>query len=122
MARVLRPGGRVAVATNGAGHLRELWRLLAELGIEVGTPWHLSFPLEAAPGLLTAVFDRVEVHPFDNALRIADADPVVGYVESLTALTDQQAQRLRAAVTARITAAGAFHVDTVSGLLLGWTP
>jgi SAM-dependent methyltransferase len=121
MARMLRPGGRAVVATNGAGHLRQLRELLTELDIPVGPPWHSCFPLETAPAHLGAVFDRVDVHEFDNALHITDPGPVLGYVASLTMLTDQQAQQIHDAVADRIATAGVFHVDTASGLLIAST-
>jgi SAM-dependent methyltransferase len=118
MARLIRPEGRAVVTTNGAGHLRQLRELLAELKIPVGPPLYSPFPLHTARARLSAVFGQVELLDFDNALRVTDPQPVVRYVASLTTLSAEQARLLHDAVAERISPTGAFHIDKVTGLLI----
>ena len=66
------------VTTNGAGHLRQPLVLLARLGMPVGMPPHRAFRLQTAAARTAAVFGRVEVHAFDDALQVTDPQPVVG--------------------------------------------
>ena len=80
--RVVRPGGWVAVATNGTGHMAEV----SELAVRAGLPRadvHERFPAEAAPAAVAELFDDVETHHYDDTLAVPDAEPVVAYVASL---------------------------------------
>jgi SAM-dependent methyltransferase len=97
--RVVRPGGWVAVATNGGGHMREV----SDLAVAAGLPRadvHERFPAESAAGAVAEWFGDVEVHRYDDTLAVPDADPVVAYVASLTPdpLTARQEAAVRAGV------------------------
>lgn len=99
--RVVRPGGWVAVATNGRGHMREV----SDLAVAAGLPRadvHERFPAESAAGAVAEWFGDVEVHRYDDTLAVPDADPVVAYVASLTPepLTAEQEATVRAGVRA----------------------
>ncbi|MEV6526454.1 class I SAM-dependent methyltransferase [Longispora sp. NPDC051575] len=88
LARVLRPGGTVLVATNGLAHCREVMEILRRatelVGVEHRPLWgRESFTSEAAPGFLDPVFGSVVAHPEVEELRIPDVDAVLGYVASL---------------------------------------
>lgn len=69
--RVVRPGGWVAVATNGTGHM-------AGYGGDV----HHAFPAERLGEALGEVFDEVELHPYEDTL-VAPVEAVRAYVASL---------------------------------------
>jgi SAM-dependent methyltransferase len=80
--RVVRAGGWVAVATNGAGHMREV----SDLAVAAGLPRadvHERFPAEAAPAAVGEWFGEVEVHAYDDVLAVPEVEPVVAYVASL---------------------------------------
>lgn len=112
--RVLRPGGWVAVATNGTGHMAEF----SALGKSVGLPpsdVHEHFPAERAAEAVAEHFVDVVVHRYDDTLAVPDAEPVVAYLASLSPapLTSEQEAALRAG------AAGGLVVRKHTVLVLG---
>jgi SAM-dependent methyltransferase len=74
LARVLRPGGRLVVATNGRAHLRELFELL---GVERRAS---TFDAEDAEELLARHFARIERRPAHGVLRFPDRAAAQEYV------------------------------------------
>ena len=88
--RVLRPGGRVVAALNGAAHMRELWTLVGDLlGIPLAPASSaVAFGPVAATSLFRVNFKRVTKHPFDDSLRVTDADLLWRYVISTNALRE----------------------------------
>ncbi|GAA2633076.1 hypothetical protein Adu01nite_13160 [Paractinoplanes durhamensis] len=113
-ARVSRPGGRLAVATNGGGHMREI----TELGTRIGRPDIMlgrsvsDFTAESGPGLVAAAFQDVRVEEFPGDLAVPDAGPVLAYLGSmaLSPLSDGELAAARAIVEERIAADGVFRV------------
>ena len=86
--RVLKPGGRLCAATNGAKHMIELdefinnW--LAEHDIRFTRSTSLSFLLENGAEILGKSFDTVERFEFpDNTLEVTEAAPLVDYILSM---------------------------------------
>lgn len=88
MRRVLRPGGTVAVATNGSGHLIELFDVLGDMPRP-----HDAFPAERAAAALAEVFDDVVEHRYDDTLRVTDPAAVSAYLR--TDVTDRVRERMR---------------------------
>ena len=78
LARVLRPGGRLVAATNGARHLEELWSLVGEPGMSS----LLSFRRETGAAVLEPHFARVERRDVDGWVTFRDADAVRSYISS----------------------------------------
>jgi ubiquinone/menaquinone biosynthesis C-methylase UbiE len=132
--RVLRPGGVLLAATNGADHLRELGDLIdAAMTNVAGRPVALprvsglQFGLENGAETLRVVFASVERRDARSALVIPTPEPVVRYTASLAtareALPDgtdwaavlTEVERLTAA---RIAAHGAFRVTTQAGVFV----
>lgn len=128
--RVLAPGGRLLAATNGAGHMQELWDLARahlprERWLERG---RLAFDLENGLDWLKPHFDTVELHRRDDApLEITEVGAVVDYVASLVGVAgapaeelDPETAELLAAVRARVASTlgehRAFHVRRVTGV------
>jgi SAM-dependent methyltransferase len=76
LARVLRPGGRLLAATNGADHLREVWDLIGA--------GHVSLPFGSENGeaILRRHFAEVERRDVEVWVTIPDADAVRRYVAS----------------------------------------
>jgi SAM-dependent methyltransferase len=76
MHRVLKPGGTLAVTTNGAGNLQQLYALTTVLGSDPVDPSGTAFSFDRAADLLNAHFGnlRRDIHP--GHLRITDAEDV----------------------------------------------
>ena len=126
MRRVLRPGGRCVIVTNGPDHTRAL-RELVERAVRVATPdWEMWTPSTHGFGLhngeeqLGGAFDRVEcVRPTDVApVALTDAAIAADYVASVADSYQQQTSRpwsevvedVRTAVQAQIDADGTFVI------------
>ena len=85
--RVLRPGGRLFVATNESTHLRELRGLvdrfgLVEARLMVGRDPSF-FDLDRAAEEVAAQLGPPRVHRRRDVLRVTEAGPLVAYVRSL---------------------------------------
>lgn len=113
-ARVLRPGGRLAVATNGRQHLAELDGLAAAIGRpELGLRRHQGhFSAESGPAMVRRLFAGVEVQRFPGDLDVPEAEPVLAYLDSMADPPLSARQRAAAAriVAERIAADGAFRI------------
>ncbi|GAA1406309.1 hypothetical protein GCM10009662_38060 [Catellatospora coxensis] len=113
-ARVLRPGGHLAVAVNGRDHLEEL----NTVGPVIGRPdltLHATqndFTAETGPGYLARYFTDVSVERYHCDLEVPSPDPVLTYLASLSSepLTQEQSSAARDHVQARIAADGSFRV------------
>ncbi|MFJ1760561.1 class I SAM-dependent methyltransferase [Amycolatopsis sp. NPDC088138] len=85
-ARVLRPGGRVAVGTNGTDHLRELEDLAASVGrpdLTIGGGRN-GFTAESGPRRVADWFDDVQMERYLCDLDVPEPGPVVAYLDSLS--------------------------------------
>jgi SAM-dependent methyltransferase len=113
-ARVLRPGGRLAIATNGRDHLDEL----IAVGPAIGRPdlalaaSQSDFTAETGPTHVARYFIRVAVERYPCDLDIPTAEPILTYLDSLAdePLTPQQRSAAQDFVQARIDADGSYRV------------
>ncbi len=103
LARVLRPGGRLVVSTNGHAAKREfaaLWTFaLRDLGVADPPPYPRidgSFLLHDAWRLLTDAFDHVEAVEHRTEIVVPAAEPVIAFVDSMGA---EQTRHLPPGVT-----------------------
>jgi SAM-dependent methyltransferase len=117
-ARVLRSGGRLAIALNGPGHMAEVDTLAAALGrpdIERMSP-QSAVNSDTAPALIARFFGAVGVERYDCDLAIPAAEPVLAYLASMAEqpLTPAEEAAARRAVTDRLETDGSFtvHKDT----------
>ncbi|GIM94866.1 class I SAM-dependent methyltransferase [Paractinoplanes toevensis] len=114
LARVSRPGGRLAVATNGPGHMAEI----ADLGTAIGRPDIMArrgqsdFSAESGPALVAEAFRDVRVERYPGDLAVPGVAPVVDYLRSMTRepLTADQVAAVGEIVSARIAAEGVLRV------------
>jgi SAM-dependent methyltransferase len=127
LARVLRPGGVAAVATNGWTHLTELWQIRAAVfaGLEDLTDHDETvevFGIETGEPLLRERFGSVVFHRYDDTLRCTDPADVVAFLCSSPPGEDaspSELDRLRAAVAERFDAGGGtFEVTKDVGLFV----
>lgn len=93
-ARVLRPGGRFLAVTNASGDMGELWDVVAEVvpeepalaGLLESRAGSAVFSEQNGEGLVREVFGNVQVSFLENALVFPAPEPVLAYLESMTAL------------------------------------
>lgn len=94
LARVVRPGCPVVVATNAPDHLAELDELLVAAGSDVGLDLpHLGSTLtflldQPGQDLMSEVFASLHTVHARGRLAIPDADVIAGYVGSLQSLPE----------------------------------
>ena len=125
-ARVLRPGGRLAVALNGRDHFAEV----RELGPAIGQPGltltgtRENVTVESAPALIAAHFTEVAVEDFPGDLVVPAAEPVLAYLLSMPVdpVTPGQQAAARAMIEARIAAHGSFRISKRTGLVTARRP
>jgi SAM-dependent methyltransferase len=84
--RVVRPGGTLLAATNGAQHTMEINAVIDAAVLEVtGEPWNrplFSFTLESGEALLATAFGRVERRDFREVVTLPSIEPIMSYIES----------------------------------------
>lgn len=85
-ARILRPGGRLCAATNGAGHMRRIHQLVAESHPGTSMPQDAvrRFGLENGPEITRQVFPKVELHRYHDDLIVTEMEPLRDYILSMT--------------------------------------
>ncbi len=110
IARVLRPGGRLFAATNGARHMRQLdaYRAAPRLS--------LPFTLEIGAECLVRHFASVRLERYPSWLEITEAEPAVDYLASYTDLDADQRDHIRGEIQAEIDRHGFLRVDRDVGL------
>lgn len=121
--RVLRPGGRLYAATNGARHMRELEALMRRMAPDLPAIPVASAPfsLENGGEQLAAHFAHVELRRYEDALLVTEAEPLVDYVASIVAtwrrLGEKRAEFARL-VEQEIAAHGAIRIGKETGLFV----
>lgn len=121
--RVLRPGGRLFVATNGDGHMREQWELVTRFAGTGSDDWHTTltraFSLQNGEAQLRAYFDSVDRYDYPDSLEVTEVAPLVAYVASMDLVPPDRLQEFAEYAAAALEAAGGvFHVHKESGLFV----
>jgi len=76
MYRVLKSGGFLAVTTNGAGNMRELYALTTVFGSPPSDPAGTAFGYEAAEQIMQAQFGNVTMTQHPARLRVTEPEDV----------------------------------------------
>lgn len=122
-ARVLRPGGQVAIAVNGADHLAELDAIGPVIGRGdlTGDAGTNDFTAETGPAQVAHHFSAVTVQRYFCDLDVPVAEPVVAYIASRTdePLTAEQHSAARDFIQAKIDTDGAYHIGKHTVLITG---
>jgi SAM-dependent methyltransferase len=113
-ARVLRPGGWLAVATSGTDHLAELNAIGPAIGrpeLALGANQN-DFSAETGPTYVARYFTRVTVERYPCDLDIPTAEPILAYLASMAdePLTPEQRSAARDFVQAQIDANGSYRI------------
>jgi SAM-dependent methyltransferase len=129
--RVLRPGGALIAATNGAGNMRELDSLVLAVAPDAVTAeWKASFrhpfTLENGGGQLAPFFDPIELRHYEDGLAVTEVDPLVAYILSIDAPGFREPEII-AAFTERVRDllaqhSGVFHITKSVGMLIARRP
>ena len=119
--RVTRPGGRVVIVLNGAGHLRQLRTVLAaSRGDDAGAVTERVI-LGDGESLASSVFSNVTRHDFVAELRVPDPAPIADYVRSMAGTSHYaDPERVIATVVATLprNADGDYLISTHTGCLI----
>ena len=120
--RVLKPGGRLYASTIGRESMHELDELLFQAQISPhwqGFKQNANFVLENGQEVLAPCFEQVQLHTYEDALKITEAGPLIAYALS-GALGQMATGEQRAALTALIeqelTEHGVIHMTKASGM------
>jgi SAM-dependent methyltransferase len=112
-ARVLRPGGRLATATNGRSHLAELMALASSVGrpdLRLAAN-QSDYSAEGAPALVARHFVDVTAERYHCDLAVPAPEPILAVLDSLhEPLTPEQSSAARGIVQAAIDAEGAYRI------------
>ncbi len=124
--RVLAPGGRLFAATNGRHHMREITELVQRF--DPANPYEAfslnsRFGLENAPEQLAPFFDNVELHLYENNLKVTEPEPLVAYVVSMMTLgaviQGERLDEFRRFVYQEFATKGPVTIQTATGIFTG---
>ncbi|MEO8108146.1 MAG: class I SAM-dependent methyltransferase [Actinomycetes bacterium] len=125
MRRVLRPGGRLFAASNGAGHMKEMGDLLASFASDTSvlSAPELRFGLENGRQQLATHFAQVERFDYEDSLEITEVAPLVAYVLSTrnmlwTADAEPPLDTLTQYFETVLARDGTIHITKSSGLFV----
>jgi ubiquinone/menaquinone biosynthesis C-methylase UbiE len=123
MHRVLKPGGFLAVTTNCAGNMRQLYALMTMFDSPPSDPAAEAFGCDAAEGLMRSQFGEVTASRHLASLRIPDPDEVflalTSYPPGETAAESQKTSLRDAIRRAFERGNGGLEVQMERGLILG---
>ena len=119
--RVTRPGGRVVIVLNGAGHLRELRAAVAAARGSDPVAMGERVILDDGEALARSFFPQVTRHDFVAELRVPGPGPIVDYVRSMSGTShhadpDRVAETVAAAFPR--TSDGHYAITSHSGCLI----
>jgi len=119
--RVLKPRGVVIAALNGERHLREIGSLIeegypAEIRPEISA--NKVLPTENAVVEMRTYFNRIEILPYEDALIVTEAEPLVDYVLSDFNPQDSDREKFTRFVAERLQRDGVIRIQKDSGLVV----
>lgn len=122
MFRVLKPGGLLAVTTNGAGNMRQLYALTTVFGSDPIDPSAVAFGYDKAEAILRSQFGNVSFSAYPARMHITEPEDVflalTSYPPGEGASEKQLADFRNAIAKAFEQGGGAVDVEKQSGLFL----
>jgi ubiquinone/menaquinone biosynthesis C-methylase UbiE len=118
-ARVLNPSGRLFAATNGSGHMHELYCLATDPKLRYRPV--LSFTLEGGAEQLRRRFAEVTMERYEDGLRVTEAEALLAYLCSMpgpAAASAQDVESLRAQIAEQLRRDGAVVITKDAGLFI----
>lgn len=125
--RVLGPGGRLAAATNGLGHMQELHDLVRRV-VPAYLPANESasrFGLENGPAQLSASFSKIAVKTYPDSLWVTEIEPLVDYIASMwgiwgssTSWDDDRETQIRNELVKEFAGSGGCSIQKSTGIIL----
>jgi SAM-dependent methyltransferase len=127
IARVLKPGGRVVVTTNGRDNLKELFKWGgAVFGGSTSDPAAEIFGADTALRLLPAHFHALAVVDYEDLYEITDGEDIIRYLCSFppgNQASEPEVRELRALIQEKLEQSlGSIRVARESNLILGQKP
>jgi SAM-dependent methyltransferase len=119
--RVTRPGGRVVIGLNGAGHLRQLRAAVAAARGDDPTSVGERVRLDDGESLARSFFPKVTRHDFVAELRVPGPGPIADYVRSMSGTSHHaDPDRVAEAVATAFprTSDGYYAITSHSGCLI----
>ncbi|MEZ4516341.1 MAG: class I SAM-dependent methyltransferase [Chloroflexota bacterium] len=129
--RALKPDGRFIAATNGRGHMREVFEIGGTLmpGVYLGlrgAMQALPFALENGAELLGRHFDDIEVRLYDSHLEVDDAEALINYMlssaEGEAAVPPNLRQAAITQLQQEIDANGPIYISKETGVFVARSP
>lgn len=124
MHRLLKPGGFLAVTTNGAGNMRELYALTTVFGSQPVDPAGAAFGYDVAERIMRAQFGNVSMMQHPAHPRVTDPEDVFLALTSYPpgdAADEAQLAAFRNAISGAFQAGdGVLEVGKESGLFISW--
>ena len=127
--RVLKPGGYLYTSTIGENHLIELEQLLntitRSMNIKYSPAFNpVEFSLENGMQQLMPWFSQIEIHRYEDALCVNEAEPLVDYIQSMIPrenilMDDQQTSKLTRQLEDMIIRQGSIYIQKSSGIFIG---
>ena len=125
MLRVLRPGGLLAVTTNGEDNMAAMYALAGEaFGGATTDPSGLTFGLDRAERMLREVLTDVEIATYRDELAVPDAEVIIATLTSYPPgdrADEAQIAGLRTSIEAGMDD-GVFRIGKRQGLVRGRKP
>ena len=123
VSRILVPGGRFLCSTYGKQHMREITDLVQQFHKEIvlsAEVLYERFGLENGENLLAPYFPEIQMRRYEDAIEIAEAEPLISYILSCHGNQNQlllnQYKEFREFVSARV--ADGFHITKDAGIFL----
>ena len=135
--RVLRSGGQLYAATNGARHMHEARVLALQAGLMTTADMEAGdaagFRLDNGAAQLEAEFSDVSLRRYEDGLVVTDAEPLLAYILSSSQVQTMLARlepvdrerriaTLRSLIDDRLVADGQIRVTKDSGLFIARRP
>ena len=121
--RVLKNGGRFLCSTYGKQHMREITDLVQQFHKEIvlsAEVLYERFGLENGENLLAPYFPEIQMRRYEDAIEIAEAEPLISYILSCHGNQNQlllnQYKEFREFVSARV--ADGFYITKDAGIFL----
>ena len=120
--RVLRPSGHFYAATNGLGHLRELFALIdRHTASQAPSQRPIDFSLNDGAAQLEPWFEYVTRRDFPDALEVTEVEPLIAYITSTSAKPYLDASRrsaLEYEIAEMIANEGPIRISKEGGLFI----